>query len=115
MRIIFAVLLLAFTLSKAIASDIGQLSREKPEWRFSSTKSIFEIERCIIEIDGPGIPSVYRQPDRLDRAQIAYSIGTGVILFVSLFQHETGSTIEIRRGSIGLGKKSVPEKLMGCF
>ena len=115
MRIFISVLGALLSTSAVLAADIGKLNQKEPDQIVSSTKTIFDIERCIIEVDALGVPAVYRQPDRPNKTQIAYSLGTGVPLLIALFQLENGSKIEIRRGVIGIRKAGLPPKLADCF
>ena len=116
MKAILPVLVFALALVPvgAVASDIGRLGKLEPDITLTSTKNIFDIERCIIEMDGPGIPSVYRQPDRPQRSQIAYSAGVGVTLLITLVQESTDSKVEVRRGRLGFRKGPIPEMLKSC-
>lgn len=115
MKIFFALFGALISTSALLAADIGKLNQREPDITVTSNKTIFEIERCIIEIDGVGIPSVYRQPDRPDKTQIAYSLGSGVPLLIALMQFENGSKIEIRRTTIGIRKAPLPPMLTSCF
>lgn len=115
LRKIVGTLAAIFASSAAFAADIGALNKKEPDATFTSSKTIFEIERCIIEIDALGVPGVYRQPDRPDKTQIAYSIGTGIPLLIALFQTANGSRIEIRRTKIVFSKPDLPPMLTSCF
>jgi hypothetical protein len=59
------------------ASDIGEAKTLAIEATYHSKRGIFDLERCIINVDSPGVPSVYRQPDLPNKSLIAYSFGVG--------------------------------------
>lgn len=115
LKLFIGIITAVFITFPTVAADIGKLNQKEPDLTVTSKKTIFEIERCIIEIDALGIPSVYRQPDQPDKTQIAYSLGTGVPLLIALMKLEDGSKIEIRRGTIGLRKPGLPPMLNSCF
>lgn len=115
MRMVLGVVALTMMPTALSAADIGKLSRAQPDMQLQSEKSIYDIERCIVEVDGPGIPSIYRQPDRPNHTLIAYSMNSAVIFLVGLERNETGAKVELRRGSPGFGKVRVPESLTNCF
>lgn len=48
----------------ALAYDLKKSKNEAVSAVFHSEKSIYDIERCLIEIDLVGAPIVYRAPDR---------------------------------------------------
>ena len=107
-----AVLLFANPLS---AADIGKTRSRPVDLILESSQNIFEVERCIIESDGPGIPSVYRQPDRPDFTTIAYSQGTGVPLLVELSRNNNGTRIAIRNPRLPVRKASIPDHFKACL
>jgi hypothetical protein len=97
----------------ANASDIGKARSRPIDRTYQSTKTIFEVERCFVDADLTGIPSVYRQPDIPGKTTIVYSIGVGVPILVELTSVGSGTTIEIRVQRIGLLKR-FPEELSQC-
>ena len=97
----------------AYASDIGKARSRPVDRTYQSTKTIFEVERCFVDADLAGIPSVYRQPDIPGKTTIAYSSGVGVPILVDLTSVASGTTIEIRVQRLGFMKR-FPEELSQC-
>jgi len=97
------------------AADIGKLRSKPVDLVLESSKHIFEVERCLIESDGPGVPSVYRQPDRPDFTMIAYSQGIGVPLLVELSKTNTGTRIDIRTPRLPVRKANIPSHFRTCL
>lgn len=106
---------LAICATPLIASDIGTLRQKPVEFTYTSSKSMFDIERCAVEIDSTGLPFVYRQPDRPNEVMIAWSVGTGVPLLLNMHANEGLVTIELRRRVIGIRKSPIPKGLTECF
>lgn len=97
----------------ANASDIGKARSRPVDRTYRSTKTIFEVERCFVDADLAGIPSVYRQPDIPGKTTIAYTAGVGVPILVELTSVGSGTTIEIRVQRLGFLKR-FPAELSQC-
>lgn len=65
-------------LSPAIASDVAGLMKTQPVFSNTTNKNMYDLERCMIEVDGPIMPHVYRQPDRPQRVLMVWDGGGGV-------------------------------------
>lgn len=115
MKLSHVALLLVFIPMASYGADLGKLNQKNPETIFKSKKSIFDIERCIIELDAPGLPSVYRQPDRPKISKIAYEQGVGVIFLITLTESESETKIEVRRGILGFRKVPLPNGFEACL
>lgn len=62
----------------AEAADLGGLIKTQPVFSETTNKKLFDLERCMIEVDAPIMPIVYRQPDRPDRAILVWDGGDGI-------------------------------------
>ncbi|WP_156441537.1 MULTISPECIES: hypothetical protein [Sphingomonadales] len=63
----------ALTLSAAaMAGPISKWDSRTPEYRYVSSASMYDAERCMIDTEGWPASIVYRQPDRPDRVTILY-------------------------------------------
>lgn len=62
----------------AIAADLGGLLKAAPVFSESTGKKLYDLERCMIEVDAPIMPIVYRQPDRPERAMLVWDGGDGI-------------------------------------
>ena len=81
MRVAFSWLLLFATIlcalpGRATASDLADKLATNPKSEGIVQRSIYDIERCLIMIEGP-IPQVFRQPDRPDTAMIVWAYDYG--------------------------------------
>lgn len=56
----------------AIAGPISKWDSKKPDFDYLTRASAYDIERCIVDVDGWPLPIVYRQPDRPERTTIMY-------------------------------------------
>jgi len=63
----------------AFAADIVRLMGTTPIISVQSTKGMYDLERCMIEVDSPVMPQVYRQPDQPERVMFVWDgIGGGL-------------------------------------
>lgn len=62
----------------AVASDVAGLLKTQPVFSSQTGKNMYALERCMIEVDAPIMPHVYRQPDRPQRTLIVWDGGGGV-------------------------------------
>lgn len=64
--------------SPALGADVAGLMKTVPVFSTATAKNMYELERCMIEVDGPIMPHVYRQPDRPQRVMMVWDGGGGV-------------------------------------
>lgn len=64
--------------SAAEAADLGGLIKTQPVFSQATGKKLYDLERCMIEVDAPIMPIVYRQPDRPERAMLVWDGGDGI-------------------------------------
>lgn len=64
--------------SAAKAADLGGLIKTQPVFSQATSKKLYDLERCMIEVDAPIMPIVYRQPDRPERAMLVWDGGDGI-------------------------------------
>jgi hypothetical protein len=60
------------------AADLGGLLKTQPVFAETTDKKLYDLERCMIEVDAPIMPIVYRQPDRPQRAMLVWDGGDGI-------------------------------------
>lgn len=58
--------------SSYAAGPISKFEEKKPDLELISAVSIFDIERCLTDMDGWPVPFIYRQPDRPDETNILW-------------------------------------------
>lgn len=69
----------------AMAVDMTNYRTAAPPKILQTTRSMYDVERCAVEIDGPALASVYRQPDRPSEVRIAWGPGeTGGVSVLQL-------------------------------
>lgn len=56
----------------ALADDIGGVRKKPPEFTATSTKGLYNLERCMIDTDNIGKPWIYRQPDMPERVMLVW-------------------------------------------
>lgn len=61
-----------------VAADVAGLLKTVPVFTVTTNKNLYDLERCMIEVDAPIMPHVYRQPDRPQRAMLVWDGGGGV-------------------------------------
>lgn len=71
-------LLLAFAPTAAWTADLAGLIKTQPVFAMTTSKRMYDLERCMIEVDAPTMPHVYRQPDRPDRVMLVWDGGDGL-------------------------------------
>lgn len=97
------------------AADLHKARAAPVEFTYESSRDIFDVERCLIEVDTPTLPVVYRQPDRPGQTLIAYSAGFGVPVLIELTAIKGGTKIEIHVSKIGFRRAPVAGGLHGCI
>lgn len=108
---------LALMTVPADAADLGKALTRPITGSFTSAKSIFDIERCIVLLDNRGLPFVYRQPDRPNDALIAFSLGIVVTTVITLHQEGATTHVETRNltGIVGGVGRKLPSGFEGCL
>lgn len=62
----------------AVAADLAGLMKTQPTFTSMTNRNMYDLERCMIEVDAPIMPHVYRQPDRPQRVILVWDGGGGV-------------------------------------
>ena len=70
----FIILIAAIFLNSAViaAGPISKFEEKTPDVETTSSISIYDIERCLTDLDGWPVPFIYRQPDRPDETNILW-------------------------------------------
>ncbi len=83
MRYISFTVLAALLSSAAPATKTAKFRDQKPDVSVYANQSMFDIERCMINVSMQGVTTVYRQPDRPDEVMIfwtnAETVGRGMV------------------------------------
>ena len=64
-----------FSSFPAAAADLAKLLKSEPEQSEQTPHNLFDLERCMIEVDATQLPTVYRQPDRPETVFTAWDGG----------------------------------------
>lgn len=75
----------------AHAYNLGKITGGTPEASFTSTRDLYEVERCIVMLDLPAQPSVYRSPDRPNESLIHFGVTTPMAIKLL----RSGSRLEV--------------------
>lgn len=92
----------------ALASDLGKVRSQKPDDEFVSSVSMFDIERCAIDVDAIETPTVYRQPDRPQFEMIAWATS----ILVELESTSKGTLVKTHFQTPG-GRKA-RKRILSC-
>jgi hypothetical protein len=92
-------LLSAIISAPSAAYDLGKLTSGKPEAVVEGKAEFFAVERCIVMMDHPNTPSVYRTPDRPNESLIYLGASIGKPVAYKLVRNDTGVTVTIYNGS----------------
>lgn len=104
-RIAFAAAMLTVPIA-AIAGPFSKYETRQLEHDYQSRAKIFDVERCIIDVDGWPPPLVFRQPDRPDVVTIIWTEDGGAGGRLDLIQRET--MLQVR------GWSRVPMAITNC-
>jgi hypothetical protein len=88
--ILFAVAALAFS-HPAFAGAVDKFDKRPAEIEGYVAQSMFDIERCLINMDRATVPWIYRQPDRPDDTLMLWPAGDNTI----------GARIDLKRQGNG--------------
>lgn len=70
--------LLAIAPSAVWAADLAGLINTTPVFTTATVKRMYDLERCMIEVDAPIMPHVYRQPDQPERVMLVWDGGNSI-------------------------------------
>lgn len=71
-----AAILCALAAGPSSAADVTKLMSGTPVLTVPTDRKMYDVERCIIGVDAPNMPFIYRQPDRPDQTLVVWD-GTG--------------------------------------
>lgn len=94
----FGIVAASIAPSANAASLAGSMAKE-PEFERSSTRSLYDVERCIVFGKYNDTPSVYRAPDRPEESVIYYPGAIAVGAVVALDRQ--GSALRVRFWNAG--------------
>lgn len=101
-------LAISLSVTPASAFDLGKIRNSPPDDVVESSRNIFDIERCMIDVDAVSVATVYRQPDRPKEVTLAW--WTAIV--VTMEQAGNGTLVELRFQSPG-GRKA-RKRLLAC-
>ena len=84
--------------STADARDMGKVLRSDARFVLTSSKPIFDVERCLINLDMPTMAFVYRAPDRPSESLVYWDLGMGPPLVAELVSSASGTSISVKGG-----------------
>ena len=59
---------------QALAGPISKFDEKKPDIEQVSTVPLFDLERCLTDMDGWPVPFIYSQPDKPDEINILWVV-----------------------------------------
>lgn len=82
--------------SAATAGPISKFDSKKPDFEGVSQVALFDLERCLTDMDGWPVPYIYRQPDRPNEINMLWVVTNGsTAARAHLVKSEIGVTIRI--------------------
>jgi hypothetical protein len=100
---------LLFTVAiPALATDLGKIRSQAPDDEFRSSVGLYDIERCMIDVDAIDTPTVYRQPDRPNFTMIAWS--TAILIEL---ENQNGVTV-VKTHFQSPGGRKARKRLLAC-
>ena len=90
-NIVILVSALTFT-TPSWATDLKGARERDPSAVYTTTKTLYEVERCILDLDMPDVATVYRAPDQPDQSMIYYASGARRPMVVEL-KSAQGTTV----------------------
>lgn len=57
------------------AVDMANYLKSPPSVDMATARGMYDVERCAVQVDGPSVASVYRQPDRPAEVTIVWAPG----------------------------------------
>ena len=88
-------ILLAVWSSAAQAFDLGKLLKEKPDGEFTSPKSVYDIERCLLLRDWRDPVFLYRAPDRPEESLVYFTGGFNETRAIELRRADGGTQVRV--------------------
>ena len=86
--------------STALAGAVDKFDSKKPEIDGYVNQGMFDIERCLINMDRVTIPTVYRQPDRPDETMLLWTgASVNVAARADLKRQGTGTYVKMWMGN----------------
>jgi hypothetical protein len=73
------VLGLGFLATITTAGPISKFQDDEPDIMTNSVISLFDLERCLTDMEGWPVPFIYRQPDRLDEVNILWVVNAKTV------------------------------------
>ena len=91
--------------SVAVAGPISKFDNDTPDLEAVSPVALFDIERCLTDMDKWPVPFIYRQPDRLSEVNLLWVANMTTIARAHLVTTAEGVSVRIW-GKIGNQAKS---------
>lgn len=73
------VLGLGFLAAITTAGPISKFQDDEPDVKTNSVVSLFDLERCLTDMDGWPVPFIYRQPDKPDEVNILWVVNAKTV------------------------------------
>ncbi|QXQ06833.1 hypothetical protein KX816_01840 [Sphingosinicellaceae bacterium] len=96
----------------AYAEDLPGLMKSKAVYSGVTTHKMYDLERCMINVDAPIMPQIYRQPDRAERVLIVWDGSGGGLGGVSAAVQIDG----IERSKVTFwGREKILRRIQPCL
>jgi hypothetical protein len=86
---------MSLVLALLLAGPISKWNDERPRIQVISKAPMFDIERCLIDLEGSPAPQVYRQPDRPDEVTLLWVVENTTVGRADLKRIAGGTEVKI--------------------
>lgn len=91
-------LTIAVAIAMLAAGPVSKFDNNRPSADYLTLTKLEDVERCLIDLDGPGLPQVFRQPDRPDDVMLLWTakgpLSAPVMHRVDLHRTNNGTSIK---------------------
>jgi hypothetical protein len=109
------VMLLALLPLQAVAGPISKFDGKKPDIEIVSSIGLFDLERCLTDMDGWPVPFIYRQPDKPNEVNILWVVQSTTKARAHLAKVDGGVLVRIwnadgnqSKSCVDTGRKKLP-------
>lgn len=89
----------------AHASDLNKTRMSEPKATYETTKSMYDVERCLLGIDTPDVGIVYRAPDRPNESIVYWAGGFSHPMVVEITTDSKITHFVVKQPAKGVEKR----------
>ena len=93
----------------ALAYDLAKARSVEPQLSWSTKATIYEVERCIMALDLPDAPAIYRAPDKPDESLMYWPVAFHTPMVIEIFRREDTTKVEVKNPP-----KNIADRIATC-